>query len=122
MAKLLVVDDELEICDFLKIFFGKVGFEVLLATNGQEAISIIDKERPQIALLDIKMPGISGIEVLRRAKEIDHNIKIIMVTGVEDEEMVNLAKEYGASDYITKPFSLDYLENSVLSKLLALLS
>ena len=122
MAKLLVVDDELEICDFLKNFFGKAGFEVFSATNGQEAISTIDEERPQIALLDIKMPGISGIEVLRRAKEIDHNIKIIMVTGVEDEEMVNLAKEYGASDYITKPFSLDYLENSVLSKLLALLS
>lgn len=121
MAKMLVVDDELDICNFLKSFFVEKQYEVRTATGGEEALALARSEKPDVVLLDIKMPGMSGIEALRQLKEIDKRIKVIMVTAVEETSMVDLAKELGADDYITKPFSLAYLEKDVMRKLVDLL-
>ena len=121
MAKMLVVDDELDICNFLKSFFVEKQYEVRTATGGEEALALARSEKPDVVLLDIKMPGMSGIEALRQLKEIDKKIKVIMVTAVEEISMVDLAKELGADDYITKPFSLAYLEKDVMRKLVDLL-
>lgn len=121
MAKMLVVDDELDICNFLKSFFVEKQYEVRTATGGEEALALARSEKPDVVLLDIKMPGMSGIEALRQLKEIDKKIKVIMVTAVEETSMVDLAKELGADDYITKPFSLAYLEKDVMRKLVDLL-
>ncbi len=120
MAKLLVVDDEIEICDFLKSFFIEKGFDVDIACDGNDALKLLDTSRPQVVLLDIRMPGMNGIEVLKKIKEIDSNIKVIMVTGIDSSDVVEEAKEAGASDYIIKPFSLNYLEKNVINKILSL--
>jgi DNA-binding response OmpR family regulator len=118
MVKLLIVDDDLPTCDFLNRYLGKRDYGVFTANDGESALSIVKEKQPNIVLLDIRMPGLSGITVLQKIKDIDNKIKVIMMTAVKDEEMVKLAMEYGASDYITKPFSLEYLEAEVMPKIL----
>jgi len=118
MVKLLIVDDDIPTCDFLNRYLGKRDYEVFTANDGESALSIVKEKQPNIVLLDIKMPGLSGITVLQKIKDIDKKSKVIMMTAVKDEEMVKLAMEYGASDYITKPFSLEYLESEVMPKIL----
>ena len=90
--------------------------EVITASNGDEALKLIQEAKPHLVFLDIKMPGMSGIDVLKEAKQIDPTVKIIMISAVEDDECVKEAKSLGASDYVTKPFSLNYLEDQVLEK------
>ena len=118
MVKLLIVDDELPICDILKEFFSKKNYQVFIATTGEEGLSILRKEKPHIILLDIIMPSRSGVEVLKRIKEIDNEVKVIMLTGISNEKVIQELKKYGASDYVTKPFSLEYLEKEVMPKVL----
>src|SRR3989338_2495864 len=117
MYKLLVVDDESDICDFVKSFFKDRGFQVSSASSGEDAISVAKKEKPDLVLLDIKMKGMDGMAVLKHIKDIDKNIKIIMVTALEDQDKMHEAYKLGASDYITKPLVLDYLEQAVLKNL-----
>ena len=117
MHKLLVVDDENDICDFVKTFFKDRGFHVFTALNGEEAISMAKKERPDLILLDIKMKGMDGLAALKHIKELDRSIKIIMVTAIEDQDKIHEAYKLGACDYITKPLILDYLEQTVLKNL-----
>lgn len=119
--KILAVDDEIGIVSFLYEFFIARGFEVLQATNGKDAVDIVRKRKPQLVLLDIKLgKGMSGIDVLREIRNINKDIKVIMMTGVKDEEITKEALELGATDYITKPLSLAYLDKVVLLKVLNL--
>lgn len=117
MHKLLVVDDESDICDFVKAFFKNRGFNVFVALNGEDALAIAKKEKPDLVLLDIKMKGMDGLAALKHIKELDRSIKIIMVTALEDQDKMREAYKLGACDYITKPLILDYLEQSVLKNL-----
>lgn len=117
MVKLLVVDDEPGICDILKRIFSPMGFTVLTATNGQSAISIVNKEKPKVVLLDIKMLGMSGLEVLKEVKKIDNSIKVIMVTVMDDEKTKTEAKKLGADDFVIKPFISDQLEEIVMREI-----
>ena len=118
MVKLLIVDDDLPTCDFLSRYLGKRDYQIFTANDGEKALSIVKEKQPNIVLLDIKMPGPSGMRVLQKIKEIDKTAKVIMMTAVKDESMIELATEYGASDYITKPFSLEHLEKDVMPKIL----
>ena len=118
-TRMLVVDDELRICDFLKGFFSAKGYEVFSATSGEEAITQVPNLRPHIVLLDVRMPGLSGLDTLSRIKAINPELKVIMVTALDDDTLMAEAKSRGAADYITKPFSFDYLEGVVLRKLAA---
>ena len=115
MIKLLVVDDELDICDFVSNFFKERNFEVFIANNGQEAVELVKAEKPGIVLLDVMMPVMDGLEALKLIKEIDDRINVIMVTAVEDTEMYEEAKRHGAMEYITKPLMLEQLERTVLT-------
>ncbi len=117
MHKLLVVDDENDICDFVRTFFKDRGFNVFTALSAEEALSIAKKERPDMVLLDIKMKGMDGLAALKHIKELDRGIKIIMVTALEDQDKMREAYKLGACDYITKPLILDYLEQTVLKNL-----
>ncbi len=115
--KLLVVEDEKSICDFVKRFFEDRGLEVFYALSGKEALEIFEKEKPRIILLDILMKGMDGIEVLKRLKQIDKNNDVFMVTQVNDDpEKVKVAKSLGAVDYITKPILLEDLEKVVMER------
>jgi len=118
ICKILTVDDELGIDSFFYEFFTLRRFEVLTASSGKQAVKIVQRERPRIVLLDVKMRGIDGIETLRQIKEIDKSTIVIMVTGVKDDETIKQALSLGANDYITKPLSLEYLEKVVLLKFL----
>ena len=119
MAKLLIVDDETDVREFAASFFRKRKVEVSTASSGEEAINLMDKHKPHLVLMDIKMNGIDGIETLRRMREKDKEVKVIMVTGrkPEEEESFNKCREYGAMDYIHKPLDLYELEKVVLSVL-----
>lgn len=120
ICKIMTVDDELGIDSFFYEFFTLRNFDVLTASSGKEALKIVEKEKPRIILLDINMRGMDGIETLKRIKEIDKSVTVIMVTGVKDDEMIKKAVSLGADDYITKPLSLEYLDKVVLLKFLNL--
>lgn len=113
MPKLLVVDDEHDICDFVKNFFQERGYDVLTALNGDEALAFVKKDHPDLVLLDIKMKGMDGIATLKHIKELDRKQKVVMVTALEDREKMEEACKLGACDYITKPLMLDHLEQAV---------
>ena len=116
MVKLLVADDEQKICRLLESFFADRGYHVFVAHTGQEALSCIRNERPHLVFLDLRMPGLNGLEILKEAKSIDATIKIIIITAIEDEETIQKARDLGATDYVIKPFSLEYLKEEVLMK------
>lgn len=113
MRKLLVVDDQHDICDFVRKFFQDRGFEVFCALNGEEALSIAKREAPAVVLLDIRMKGMDGIATLKHLMDIDRTFKVIMVSGVDDQEKKDEAYRLGARDYIVKPLELDCLEQAV---------
>ena len=113
VRKILVVDDERDICDFVKNFFGERGYEVLTAASGDEALALAKSESPELVLLDVRMKGMDGIAALKHIKDHDRNMKVIMVTALDDQERMDEAKRLGACDYITKPLALDYLEQAV---------
>ena len=116
MKRLLVVDDEREICEFLKAFFEDREFEVQTATSGEQALEEMKTFRPQVVLLDIHMPGMDGIKTLKQIKEHYPGMKVIMVTALETREKIEEAMRFGADNYITKPLSLEYLEKDVREK------
>ena len=115
--KLLIVDDEVEICDFLKSFFEERNYEVKTASSGQAALNLVEQFKPQIILLDIKMPGMDGIQVLGTLKKKFPRTKVIMVTALETRDKIEECLRLGADNYITKPLSLEYLENDVREKI-----
>ena len=117
MAKLLIVDDEDDIREFAKSFFRKRDIDVATASGGQEALDIVDKEQPDLILLDITMEDMTGIEVLRKLRENGNDVKVIMVTGIEDTEVVNEANSWGIKGYVHKPLVLQELEQIVLTEL-----
>ncbi len=113
--KILVVDDEVEICSVLRQFFQREGYEVTTATDGDAALTLAMQERPHIIMLDVKMLGISGIEVLRLLREQHHPAKIIMLSAVKDEDVIREALQLGADGYLTKPFHLEQVAQLVAS-------
>ena len=102
--RILVVDDEKEIRDLLTIYLAQDGYQVSVASNGEEAIDIAKKESPQVILLDVKMPGIDGIETCKRLKEEKEtqSIPVIMVTAHQDRDVEAYLE--GADDFVNKPF------------------
>lgn len=116
-TRILVVDDEQEICNITQHFLEKKDYEVSTAMTVSGAVNLVKQVKPHIVLLDIRLGADSGLEVLRQAKEIDKNVKIIMVTALDDEESITKAKALGADDYITKPFTARYLNDFILQKI-----
>ena len=105
MSKLLLIDDEEGIRKVLSISLKSDGYDVATAANGQQGIDLFQKEFFPIVLTDIKMPGMDGIEVLRRIKEINPEVEVIVITGHGDMESAIQSLHLGASDFITKPVS-----------------
>ena len=114
MLRLLVVDDEVDVCDFVKNFFKERNFEVLVAYNGQEALEVVNDKHPEIILLDLRMPVMDGMDTLKEIHKKSENAKVIVITAVEDTQVAEEAKKHGAIDYITKPLLLEQLERTVL--------
>lgn len=110
--RILVIDDEIEMCNIVEIFFTKKGYEVIKSTNGKDAIEKVRNQNPHLVFLDIRMPGMDGLEVLKEIKKIAPSTIVIMETVINDEEIAEKAIELGAKDYVTKPLSFDYLEKA----------
>lgn len=117
MPKLLIVDDEIDIREFARSFFKKRGIEVFTASAGSEALDIIQNEKPDLVLLDVRMEEMSGIEVLTKIRERGDLVKVIMVTGVEEEKTIQETQKLGIVGYIHKPLVLGELEKIVLKEL-----
>jgi len=113
VAKLLVIDDERAILDMLALSLSREGYEVLTAENGEIGLEIFEQHRPKLVLTDIKMPGIDGIEVLKRIKAIDEEAEVIVITGHGDMGMAVAAIQHQASDFITKPIRDEVLMDSL---------
>jgi DNA-binding NtrC family response regulator len=112
-ARILVVDDEYLIRWTLQQNLQKEGYEVILAETGEEALEKVKEEAPDLALLDIKLPGMDGYEVLEKALKIDEGLITIMVTAFDEVEKVVKAMRLGAFDYITKPFDFSKVYLSI---------
>lgn len=106
---ILVVDDEKSIRDTMRMMLEK-DYHVITAKNGREAIKIVKKKPLDLILLDIRMPEVSGIDVLKTIKEIDDTVDVIMITAVITVSTAVEAMKKGAYDYITKPFDIDALQ------------
>lgn len=119
MAKLLIVDDEVDVREFAANFFRKRKIEVITVASGEEALVTVEKEKPDLTLLDIRMEGMDGVETLRRMKEMNKDVKVIMVTGRKpgDDNSFDKCRELGALDYIHKPLELEELERIVINQL-----
>lgn len=111
--KLLIVDDELDALEGTKFFFETRGIEVLTAQGGHEALALVRACRPRVILLDIKMKGMSGTEVLRQAKAMDPAIGVIMVTGLSDDGLEDECRALGAAQFLHKPIRVEDLEQVV---------
>lgn len=104
MKKILVVDDEKPISDIIKFNLEKEGYEVITAFDGEEALEKVEEENPALIVLDVMLPKLDGLEVVREVRK-THDMPVIMVTAKETEIDKVLGLELGADDYVTKPFS-----------------
>ena len=118
MSKVLIVDDEAIIRESLRDWLTDVGHSVLTASNGAQALDVIAREKPAIAIVDLVMPGIDGIELLRRAKEVSPATEVIIVTAYGSIPTAISAMRAGAYDYIEKPFCPERAE-LLIDKLVA---
>ncbi len=112
-ATILVVDDEKLICWSLKENLQKENYEVLTANSGEEAMEIIEQERPDLILQDIKLPGVDGIEVLEKVKKLREDSLVIMMSAYGDVNTSVKAMKLGAYDFIEKPFNFEKLKITV---------
>jgi two-component system, NtrC family, response regulator PilR len=115
--RILVVDDERSMRELLAIVLKREGYDVLLAENGKSAIATLEKEPVDILISDIKMPDLSGVDVLRAAKRVDQDILGIMITAFASTETAVEAMRLGACDYLSKPFDVDLLRMKVREKI-----
>jgi two-component system response regulator AtoC len=109
----LVVDDEILTLNNLRKVLEKENYEVLVADSGETALEIFEKYKPQLVLLDLMLPGISGLEVLRRIKEIERETIVIMMSAYEILEKAVESMKLGAYDYLLKPFKVNDLKNAI---------
>jgi DNA-binding NtrC family response regulator len=103
-ARILVVDDERGMCEFLRFLLQEEGYEVDIAHSGDQALEKVKESKFQLILADIKMPGLDGLEMLRKLREADEDTVVIVMTGYSSLDTAIKAIKYDASDYLTKPF------------------
>lgn len=113
MKKLLIVDDEVGIVEEVSSFFVEEGFDVKTADSGSDGIRMIDSFKPDLLILDIKLPDISGLEVLKHSKTASPGTKVIVVTGYVDQAIIDRAEELGRDAFLQKPFNLMLLYDEV---------
>ncbi len=121
-GRILIVDDEKDITDFLAEFFELKNYEAKTANSGIEALEVVPVFQPHIVLLDVRMPEMDGIETLKNIRKIDKEIGVIMVTAVQEISIGREALNLGASDFVTKPIDLEYLETTVLVKIISVMA
>lgn len=115
--KILIVDDQNGIRVLLVEVFSVEGYHTFQASNGKLALEIVRKESPDLVLLDMKIPGMDGLDILKHIKQIDPSIKVIMMTAYGELDMIKEATDLGALTHFTKPFDIDELRIAVNNEL-----
>lgn len=115
MPTVLLVDDEQSMREFLRILLEKEGFQTVTADNGENALKALQQESFDLLISDIRMPGMSGLELLGKAREMGINLPAIFITAFASPEDAVLAMKHGAYDYITKPFKIDEIKTIIRS-------
>ncbi len=111
--KILVVDDEAPVRDLFEDLFKKEGYSVKSVATGEESLELVAKEDFDVVLMDIKLTGMSGLEALKRIKDLKPGIVVIMITGFGyDEELISKSKEYGCAGYIGKNMPISQMVSS----------
>ena len=103
-GSVLIVDDDPDICNMLSILMNKEGLTNMVAHDGKTALQMVPVESPDILLVDLKMPGIDGMEVLKRVKETAPHLPVVLITAYAEISASVAAMKAGAFDYLTKPF------------------
>lgn len=114
--KILVVDDDQAVRKMLSLLFESTA-EVLTAATGEEGLRLLSAQRPRLMLVDMVMPGMSGLDVLKAARALNPALPIIMLTGKTDMELAKKALELGAVEFVTKPFEMSSLKDKVMRSL-----
>ncbi len=109
-GRILIIDDYPGVRETLGEFLSALGYEVLLAGDGPEGLRLLAEEHPSLLFLDIVMPGMSGLEVIRRIREIHSTVPVVMITGHDAPEIAREVLLAGATDFIRKPLNLDYVQ------------
>ena len=112
-TKILAVDDDPQMRKTVGLLLEQRGYEVLQAGGGQEALELIARERPRLMIVDQRMPGMDGLQVIKAARGIDNAILVIMLTSEQDLESAQRALDLGAVEYVTKPFDAEFLRAEV---------
>ncbi|SDS71092.1 two-component system, response regulator, stage 0 sporulation protein F [Paenibacillaceae bacterium GAS479] len=113
MKKVLIVDDQNGIRVLLMEVFTSEGYTTFQASNGKLALEIVRNESPDLVLLDMKIPGMDGLEILKHVKAIDRSIKVIMMMAYGELDMIKEATDLGAVMHFTKPFDIDEMRLAV---------
>ncbi len=113
MPCVLIVDDEATLRESLRAELELAGYEVHEAADGIAGLEQVARFLPNVIFLDVRLPGMNGLEALRQMREIDREVGVILITGVDDAEVGRLAVELGACDYLVKPLDLTYLDRSL---------
>lgn len=117
-AKILIVDDQYGIRILLNEVLKKEGYETLQAANGPDAIKLAKDENPDLVLLDMKIPGMDGIEILKKMKSDNQAIRAIIMTAYGELDMIQEAKQIGAIMHVPKPFDIDDIRKTVKDHLI----
>jgi len=112
MSRILIVDDDQRIVQLLSDCF-KNAYTVDIAMNGGEALAVVRRHRPDVVLLDLMLPGISGVHLLKEIKRIDATIAVIVITGAGNAALAEEALRSGAASYLAKPFNLPDIDRLV---------
>src|SRR5881397_702545 len=113
MATILIADDEKLLCDLLQVLFTRHRHEVFTATSGREAVEVFRTRRPRITFLDVYMPEMNGIEVLKHIRAIDPDAAVIIITGQRSDELENEARLLGVTDFLGKGIAPDVLIKAI---------
>lgn len=113
LKEILVVDDQQGIRLLLKEVFKKEGYTIHLAANGLDALTIVEQESVSCVLLDMKIPGMDGLEILKKIKEQKSHLPVFMMTAFGEQDLMDRAKELGAERFFTKPFNIFDIRNEV---------
>jgi DNA-binding NtrC family response regulator len=112
-TKILVVDDEKKVGDIIQKLLIARHYRVFRAATPEEAEEVIIKSHPQLVFLDVRLCNVSGLDILPKLKELDKKLKVIILTGLEDEETIRRAKAQGADGFMAKPFDLELLDRII---------
>ena len=113
MAKILVIDDEPGIRELLDTLLRRKGYDVVLAESGQKGLELFRRERPEVIVLDLKMPGMDGLTVLQQVRNLDPRKPVIVLTGAGTAEEEQQVRALGVTEFVEKGFSLHLLGDAL---------